>query len=51
MLTFLINFLVYLIAFAIGAAIMWFILKAVWPAGSADEAFEDIDASATRSAK
>jgi|GEM_PF-3250408 len=40
---FLIDFATYLVAFGLGSGLMWLVLRRLWPACSADEAFADID--------
>lgn len=40
---FLIDFVTYLVAFGLGSALTWLVLRRMWPARSADEAFTDVD--------
>lgn len=41
--TFLIDFVTYLVAFGLGSGLTRLVLRRLWPARSADEAFADTD--------
>lgn len=40
---FLIDFATYLVAFGLGSGLTWLVLRRLWPARSADEAFADAE--------
>lgn len=40
---FMIDFATYLVAFGLGSGLMWLVLRRLWPARSADEAFADLE--------
>lgn len=42
---FLIDFATYLVAFGLGAGLVWLVLRQLWPARTADEAFAAVDSA------